>query len=107
MRQLLNMVYMSYVHKVENRITFKIKIGSYLELLTPKTVKLLGSAKSKINQDQKWRKCTSFRNYYQPIVILSTTIISKIKESFIHLFLKINWSILEIEDKTNITLVIN
>ena len=55
---------MSYVHKVENRITFKIKIGSYLELLTPKTVKLLGSAKSKINKDQKWLKCTSFRNYY-------------------------------------------
>ena len=54
MRQLLNMIYMPYVHKVENRITFKIKIGFYLELLTPKTVKLLGSAKSKINKDQKW-----------------------------------------------------
>ena len=64
MRQLLNMIYMPYVHKIENRITFKIKIGSYLELLTPKTVKLLGSAKSKINKDQKWLKCTSFRNYY-------------------------------------------
>ena len=32
-----------YVNKIENRITFKIKTGYYLELLTPKTMKLLGS----------------------------------------------------------------
>ena len=55
---------MPYMHKIETRITFKIKIGSYLELLMPKTVKLLGSAESKINKDQKWWKYTSFRNYY-------------------------------------------
>ena len=34
--------------KVENRIVFKIKIGYYLQLLTPETMKLLGSNKSKI-----------------------------------------------------------
>ena len=32
-----------YVNKMENRITFKIKSGYYLELLTPETMKLLGS----------------------------------------------------------------
>ena len=32
-----------YVNKIENRITFKIKNGYYLELLTPKTMKLLGT----------------------------------------------------------------
>ena len=32
-----------YVNKIENRITFKIKSGYYLELLTPETMKLLGS----------------------------------------------------------------
>ena len=37
-----------YVNKIENRITFKIKNGYYLELLTPETMKLLGSTKSKI-----------------------------------------------------------
>ena len=37
-----------YVNKIKNRITFKIKTGYYLELLTPKTMKLLGSTKSKI-----------------------------------------------------------
>ena len=35
-----------YVNKIENRITFKIKTGYYLELLTPETMKLLGSTKS-------------------------------------------------------------
>ena len=37
-----------YINKIENRITFKIKIGYYLELLTPETVKLLGDIKNKI-----------------------------------------------------------
>ena len=37
-----------YVNKNENRITFKIKNGYYLELLTLETMKLLGSAKDKI-----------------------------------------------------------
>ena len=37
-----------YVNKTENRITFKIKNGYYLELLTPETMKLLGSTESKI-----------------------------------------------------------
>ena len=31
---------------------FKIKRGYYLELLTPETMKLLGSAKSKITKDK-------------------------------------------------------
>ena len=39
-----------YVNKIENRITFKIKTGQYLELLTPETIKLLGSLKSKITK---------------------------------------------------------
>ena len=41
-----------YVNKIENRITFKIKNGYYLELLTPETMKLLGSAESKITKDK-------------------------------------------------------
>ena len=43
---------MKYVNKTENRITFKMKTGYYLELLTPETMKLLGSTKSKINKDE-------------------------------------------------------
>ena len=41
-----------YVNKIENRITFKIKTGYYLELLTPEMMKLLGSTKSKITKNE-------------------------------------------------------
>ena len=37
-----------YVNKIENGITFKIKAGYCLELLTPETMKLIGSTKNKI-----------------------------------------------------------
>ena len=37
---------MIYINKKKNRITFKIKTECYLELLTPETVKLLGSTDS-------------------------------------------------------------
>ena len=41
-----------YINRIENRITFKIKDGYYLELLTPETIKLPGSTKSKITKDK-------------------------------------------------------
>ena len=41
-----------YVNKVENRITFKIKDGYSLELLTKETMKLLGSTENKITKDK-------------------------------------------------------
>ena len=41
-----------YVNRIENRITFKIKTGYYLELLTPETMKLLGNTESKITKDK-------------------------------------------------------
>ena len=43
---------MIYVNKIENRISFKIKTGYYLELSTSETMKLLGSTKSKITKDK-------------------------------------------------------
>ena len=41
-----------FVSKNENRITFEIKNGYYLELLTPETMKLLGSTESKITGEK-------------------------------------------------------
>ena len=41
-----------YINRIENRITFKIKNGYYLELLTPETMKLLGSTENKITKDK-------------------------------------------------------
>ena len=47
-----------YINRIENRITFKIKSGYYLELLTPETMKLLGSTASKINKDKNGENVT-------------------------------------------------
>ena len=41
-----------YVNKIENWITFKIKNGHSLELLTPETMKLLGSIENEITKDK-------------------------------------------------------
>ena len=41
-----------YINRIENRITFKIKNGYYLELLTLETMKLLGSIESKITKNK-------------------------------------------------------
>ena len=41
-----------YLNKVENRVTFKIEKGYHLELLTPETMKLLGSTESKTTKDK-------------------------------------------------------
>ena len=40
------------VKKIQNRITFKVKIGYCLELIMTETMKLLGNTKSKINKDK-------------------------------------------------------
>ena len=41
-----------YFYKIENRITIRIKAIHYLEFLTPETMKLFGSTKSKITKDK-------------------------------------------------------
>ena len=67
-----------YINKIENRITFKIKNGYYLEILAPETMKLLGSTESKITKDKIGENvpylevvelalvhCNLVNNYYQ------------------------------------------
>ena len=41
-----------YINKIENRVTFKIRNGYSLELLTLETMKLLGSTENKIIKDE-------------------------------------------------------
>ena len=41
-----------YSNKIKNRIVFKIKTGYKLELLTPETMKLLGSTKKVVDKDE-------------------------------------------------------
>ena len=125
-----------YVNKVENRITFKIKSGYYLGLLTPETMKLLGSTVSKINKDKNGENvvevvlvhCNLVNNdYQQESRILYTFVPNKTFGSLLeisprnHVFLKTFnsefreikvWFTdqksrpLEVEDKINVTLII-
>ena len=41
-----------YVNKIKIRIVFKIKTGYKLELLTPETLKLLGSTRKDVDKDK-------------------------------------------------------
>ena len=77
-----------YVNKIENRITFKIKNGYYLELLTPETMKLLGSTKRKITKDKNGENVPHLE-VVELVLVLSTLlimIISKIQEYCILLY---------------------
>ena len=133
---------MIYVNKIENRITFEIKTGYYLELLTPETMKLHESTKNKINKDENGENvphleitrvillhCNIVNNdYQQNSRVLNTFVPNKSFGQLLDIspknfiFLKIfdsefsyievwftdqNSKPLEIEDKINITLVIN
>ena len=41
-----------YPNIIKNRIVFKLKTGYKLELLTPETMKLLGSGKKDVDKDK-------------------------------------------------------
>ena len=73
-----------YVNKLEKRITIKLKRGYYPDLLTPETMKLLRSTKSKITKD---KNSENVPHLEINDVVLSTTIIDMIQESCIHIFL--------------------
>ena len=75
-----------YVNKIENRVTFKIKNGYSLELLTPQTMKLLASSKNKITKTVKICLILKLQKLYQFIVTL-LMIINKIQE-IIHICCK-------------------
>ena len=50
-----------YVNKIKNRIVFKIKTGYKLELLTPETMKLLGSTKKICDKGKDGENVLKFR----------------------------------------------
>ena len=128
---------MIYVDKIENRITFKIETEYYLKLLTPETLKLLGSTKNKITKDENVENVPHLKitevvlvhyniinnDYQQDSRVLYTFLPNKSfgqlldisPKNFIFLefsnievwFTDRNYKPLQIEDKINITLVIN
>ena len=67
-----------YPNKVKNRIVFRIKTGYKLEMLTPETMRLLGSTKKDVDEDKDGEKvpklesaevilvhCNLIKNHYQ------------------------------------------
>ena len=75
-----------YVNKIENRIIFKIKTGYYLELLTPETMRLLGSTEKQITKDKNGESVTHLEITEVVLVTLLIMIINRIEEFCIHLF---------------------
>ena len=130
------------MNRIETRITFKIKTGYYLELLTREMMKLLGSTKSKITKDENVENVPHLgitevvlihcnivnHNYEHDLRVLYTFIPNKLfsqlldislknlislktfnsKFSYIEVcFTNQNSKPLKINDKINITLIIN
>ena len=64
-----------YVNKIENRLTLTIKTEYYLELLTPEAIKLIGSAKSKIDRDKNGENVPHLK--ITEVVLVHCNIVSK------------------------------
>ena len=77
-----------YVNKIENRVTFKIKNGYYLELLIPETMKLLGITERKITKDKNGENVPHLELVELILVHCNilNIIISEVQEYYIHLF---------------------
>ena len=86
MKNLNNPSIKIYTNKIENRITFEIKTRYYPERLTPETMKLLGSTKSKIEKDKNGENVPSLE-VIEVVLIDCNVVIKKIQEPCIHLFL--------------------
>ena len=52
-----------YPNKIKNRITFKIKAGYKLELLTPETMRLLESTKKDVDADKNGEIVTKLESF--------------------------------------------
>ena len=52
-----------YPNKIKNRIVFKIKTGYKLELLTPETMRLLGSTKKDVDADKNGEIVTKLESF--------------------------------------------
>ena len=81
-----------YKKKKKKRLMFKIKTGYYLERLTPETMKLFGSTKSKITKKENGKNEPYLEITEIVLIHCNLTVINKIQESCIYLFL-INLSV--------------
>ena len=52
-----NVPILIYTNRIEKRVTFKTKSGYYLPLFTPKTIKMPGCKRKKINKNEFMKMC--------------------------------------------------
>ena len=95
------------MNEIENRITFKIKTGYTLELLTQETMKLLGSTENNITRDKNGEKVPHLE--ITEVVLVHCNIINNDYQQdsrFLYTFLpnKPFGSLLEISSKNHIFL---
>ena len=126
----------AYPNKIKNRIVFKTKTGYKLELLSPETMKLLGSTKKDVDKDKDGEDvpklesaevvlvhCNLVNNSYQKaskvlftfvpnkqfgqLITISPHLLKMLKTNNVQSwFTDQNNRPLEIEDSVNITLII-
>ena len=65
-----------HVNKTENRVTFKIKNGYALELLTPELMELLGSSENRITKDKNGENVPHLE--ITEVVLVHCNIVNKI-----------------------------
>ena len=100
-------------NKIENRIKFKIKTGYYLELLIPGRMKSLGSTKNKFKKKKVENvPLVPNKSFGQLLDVVFENFIFVKTFELKFLYIKVwfkdqNSNPLKIEDKINITLVIN
>ena len=125
-----------YPNKIKNRIVFKVKTGYKLQLLSPETMKLLGSTKKDVDKDKDGEDvpklesvevvlvhCNLVNNSYQQaskvlftfvpnkqfgqLITISPHLLKMLKTNNVQSwFTDQNNRPLEIEDSVNITLII-
>ena len=125
-----------YQNKIKNRIIFKIENGYKLELLTPETMKLLGSTKKVVDKDKNGENvpkleivevvlvhCNLVKNDYQHTSVVPNEKFGQLINISPHAFTMMNtvnaefsyvevWftdqssKALEIEDNVNLTVII-
>ena len=72
-----------YPNKITNRIVFKIKTGYKLELLTPETMKLLGSTKKVVDKDKNGENVPKLESV--EVILVHCNLVKAYIESIIYL----------------------
>ena len=117
-----------YPNKIKNRIVFKIKICCKLELLTPETMKILGSTKRDVDKDKAgenmqklesveivllhcnlvkndYQHTSSFVYFYSKQTIWTVTVNTEFSSVAVWFTYQVSKA-LKIEDNVNLTLII-